>query len=187
MRPVRSAAGLVLGVLFTTGVFATDLVIGHVPVRLGMPQAEALAALGKEFEVKQVSVAEGKYMLWTRESETRTPYSAGEVSFRNGKLYRASKTWAIDGIKNMNDAAKGLFAALSGVGCQKATPCKVWTESHRTPASLPNGQDIDLVTIDAPPDRKVFVKIWTVHAGAAAMPLSEWEVAEYLVEVPASP
>lgn len=69
----------------------------------------------------------------------------------------------------------------------KESPCKVTTESLRTPADLPNGQDVDLVTIDAPPDRRVFVKIWKAHAGAAATPFPEWAVEEYLMDVPASP
>ena len=187
MRPVREAIGLLVGLLFCAGASAADLVIGDVAVRLGMPQADVLSALGKEFDVKQVSVAEGKYLLWTKEPETKLPYSAGEVSFRNGKLYRASKTWAAAGVKNMNDAAQGLFAALSAAGCLKSSPCKVKTESLRTPANLPNGQDVDLVTIDAPPDRRVFVTIGKAHAGAAAMPFPEWEVEEYLMVVPASP
>jgi hypothetical protein len=180
MRSVR--VGFLFGVLSCASTFAADLVIGPVPVRLGMPEAEALAVLGKAFDVKQVSVSEGKYLLWTREPETKTPYSAGSVSFRDGKLYRASKTWATAGVKNVNDAAAGLFAALSSLGCQKGRPCQVQAETRHTPANLPNAEDVDLVTIDAPPDRKVFVKIWKPHAGGNAMPFSQWSVEEFLME-----
>lgn len=187
MRSVREAVGFLLGVLLCGVLSAGDLVLGHVTVRLGMAQTEALAALGKEFDVKQVSVAEGKYLLWTREPETKTSYSAGAVSFRNGKLYRASRTWATAGIKNLNESATGLFGALFDAGCQGGRSCTVKAETLKTPASAPNGEDIDLVTINAPPDRKVFVKIWKPHAGCDAMLHCEWEVEESLMETAASP
>ena len=142
MRPTSRAALFAIAMLPIGAICsAGDLVIGHVSLRLGMPKAGTLAALGKEFDVKQVSVTEGKYLLWTREPETKTAYSAGTVSFRNGKLYRASKTWATAGVKNMNEAAGGLFAALSGAGCHDGKACKVKTEALRTPANIPNGQD----------------------------------------------
>lgn len=177
-----------LGALLVSGsVCAGDLVIGHVSVRLGMSQTEALSALAKEFDVKQVSVTEGKYLLWTREAETKTAYSAGTVSFRNGKLYRASKTWATAGVKNKNDAAGGLFAALSAAGCQSGKTCKVKAETLRTPAGSPNGEDVDLVTIQAPPDRSVFVTVWRPQAGCDPVLNCEWKVEEYLMEGPASP
>ena len=101
MRSIREALGFSLGILLCGALYAGDFVIGHVSVRLGMAQTEALAALGKEFDVKQVSVTEGKYLLWAKEAETKATYSAGTVSFRNGKLYRASRTWATAGVKNM--------------------------------------------------------------------------------------
>jgi hypothetical protein len=187
MRSVREAVGFLLGVLLCGALPAGDLILGHVPVRLGMPQTEALAALGKEFDVKQVSVAEGQYLLWTREPETKMRYSAGAVSFRNGKLYRASRTWATAGVKNKNEAAEGLFAALSGAGCQREKACNIRVESLRVPANVPNGEDIDLVTIQAPPNRSVSVKIWKPHAGCDPMLHCQWEVEESLVESAASP
>ena len=57
---------LALAVSITGIASAGDLVIGHVSLHLGMPQTEVLTALSKEFDAKQVSVAEGKYVLWTR-------------------------------------------------------------------------------------------------------------------------
>jgi hypothetical protein len=63
----------------------------------------------------------------------------------------------------------------------------VMTDTLRTSATLSSGLDVDLVTVDAPPDRRVFVKIWKAHVGAAGVPFPEWEVGEYLMEVPASP
>jgi hypothetical protein len=188
MRSVREAVGFFLGVFLCGAVSAGgDLVIGHVPVRLGMSQTEALAALGKEFDVNQVSIAEGKYLLWTREPETKTSYSAGAVSFRNGKLYRASRTWATAGIKNLNESATGLFGALSNVGCQGGTSCTVKAETLKTPANARNGEDMDLVTINAPPDRKVVVKIRKPHAGCDPVLHCEWEVEESLMETAAAP
>jgi len=185
MRSIREALGFSLGILLCGALYAGDFVIGHVSVRLGMAQTEALAALGKEFDVKQVSVTEGKYLLWAKEAETKATYSAGTVSFRNGKLYRASRTWATAGVKNMNEAPGGLFAALSAAGCRTGKTCRVKAETLQTPAGGANGEDIDLVTIEAPPDRSVFVTIWRPHAGSVLMP--KWEVAEYLMGVSASP
>jgi hypothetical protein len=41
MTPVRETFGFLLGKLLCVAVLAGDLVTGHVPVRLGMPQVPA--------------------------------------------------------------------------------------------------------------------------------------------------
>ena len=52
---------------------------------------------------------------------------------------------------------------------------------------LQGWEDLEFVTIEAPPDRRVFLKIWKPHVGTDRNPFSQWEVEEYLMEVPASP
>jgi hypothetical protein len=160
-----------------------DLVIGHVGLHLGMPQTEALAALGKEFDAKQVSVAEGKFLLWTREPETHVQYSAGTVSFRDGKLYRASKAWGVAGIKG-KETTEGLFGVLSEIAGKDGKPCLIKTETLRVPARYREGVDVKLITIEIPPDRRVMVKIFEPHVSPDGQDLLAGpEVDEDLVDL----
>ena len=173
---------LVLGILVSDMATARDLVIGHVSLRLGMPQAEVLAALGKEFDAKQVSVTEGEFLLWTREPETHAQYSAGTVSFRDGKLYRASKAWGVAGIKG-KETTEGLFRVLSEIAGKERKSCSIKTETLRVPAR-DRGVDVKLITIEIPPDRRVMVKIFEPHVSPDGQDFAAGpEVDEYLVDL----
>ena len=147
MKLLITSTMLALSVLFTNAASAGDLVIGHVSLHLGMPQSEALPALSKEFDAKQVSVTEGKYLLWTREPETGLRYSAGTVSFKDGKLYRASKSWGGEGVKG-KDTNEGLFSALAQIAGKAGRTCRIKAETLGT-----KGAEVKLVTIELPPDR----------------------------------
>jgi hypothetical protein len=132
-----------------------------------------------------VSVLEGKFLLWTREPETGTHYSAGTVSFRDGKLYRASKAWGAGGIKG-KDTAEGLFSVLAEIAGKSGKTCKIKVETLKAPPG-DRGVDVKLVTIEIPPDQQVLVKIYTPHPSSDG----KWfeagsDVDEYLVEVSSS-
>jgi hypothetical protein len=155
---IRSTV-LALAVLFTGTASAGDLVIGHVSLHLGMPQREVLVALSKEFDPKQVSVAEGKYLLWTKEPSTGLVYSAGTVSFKEGKLYRASKFWGGEGVKGMvRDTDNGLFGVLAEIAGKDGRTCRIKAETLRLPVRT-HGGDVKLITIELPPDRMVRLQI----------------------------
>jgi hypothetical protein len=182
MTLLRRFTLLVLGFLAGGTVWAGDLVIGHISLRLGMPQAEALAALGKEFDAKQVSVTEGKFLLWTRGPETHAQYSAGTVSFRDGKLYRASKAWGVAGIKG-RETIEGLFGVLSEIAGKERKSCSIKTETLRVPAR-DRGVDVKLITIEIPPDRRVMVKTFEPHVSPDGQDFAAGpEVDEYLVDL----
>jgi len=182
MKSFYRATLVAFGSFISSHGLAAELVIGHVSLHLGMPQAEVLAALGKEFDPKQVSDTEGKFLLWTREPETRAMYSAGTVSFRDGKLYRASKAWGTGGIKG-KDVAEGLFGVISALAGKEGRTCTIKAETLRVPPGG-NGVDVRLVTIDMPPDRRVLVRIYEPHPS----PDRQWieagpDVDEYLVDL----
>jgi hypothetical protein len=176
MKLLRYLALVALGTLTSGLVTAGDLVIGHVAVRLGMDQQQALAALRKEFDVRQVSVSEGKFLLWTREPETQASYSAGSVSFRAGKLYRASKIWGEGGVKN-RDPLDGFFRVLAESAGKAGKACTITAETLRGPAGE-NSLDVRLVNIELAPDRKIQIRIFDSHGPGYAPP----EVDEWLVE-----
>ena len=157
MKPFVCSAFIALG-LFADTAKAGDLVIGHVSLHLGMPQGAVLAALSKEFHPRQVSVEEGKYLLWTREPSTQLGYSAGTVSFREGKLYGASKFWGGSGVKG-KDTAEGLFGVLAEIAGKAGKTCRITAETLRSGAKT-HGIDVKLVTIELPPDREVRLHIW---------------------------
>ena len=182
MTFLRRFTLLVLGILTAGIASAGDLVIGHMNLHLGMPQSETLAALGKEFDAKQVSVTEGTFLLWTREPETRAQYSAGTVSFRDGKLYRASKAWGVAGIKS-KETTEGLFGVLSEIAGKEGRLCRIKAETLRVPARE-HGVDVKLITIEIPPDRSVMVKIFEPHVSPDGQDLVAGpEVDEYLVDL----
>ncbi|MEP6994250.1 MAG: hypothetical protein ABI968_06975 [Acidobacteriota bacterium] len=165
-------------------VLAGDLVIGHVAVHLGMPEKEALAALSKEFAPEQVSVSEGKYNLRAREHGTYDPSFAGSVSFRDGKLYRASKFWGGGGLKDKS-SEEGLYGVLADLAGKDGRTCRIKAETLRSGAKV-NGQDVKEVTIDFPPDRKVTLRIWQPSVGGQEQPLTFFpSVDEFLMDVAA--
>ena len=183
MKLLICSTVLALAVLVSGTASAGDLVIGHVSLYLGMPQGEALAALSKEFDAKQVSVTEGKYLLWTREPETGLHYSAGTVSFKYGKLYRASKFWGGEGVKG-KDTNEGLFGALAEMVGKDGRACRIKAETLRPPAGA-KGVEVRLVTIELPPDRILRLQIFEPYVSADGKTFESGpSVDEFLVALP---
>jgi hypothetical protein len=172
--------------LVSPGVQAADLVIGGVPLHLGMPQDQVLAALSKEFDAKQVSVAEGKYILWFRPPNP-LGRSAGSVSFKDGKLYRASKEWGETptpvGGRTDTD---GLFAVLAEIAGRGGRIGRVRAETLRAPGSPGiTGSEVRLLTLELPPDRKILLQITEPLPGSGAVSFQKSAtVEELLVELP---
>ncbi len=178
---VIALAGALVG-----SVDGAELTIGKTPLQLGMPQAQVLAALSTEFDPKQVSVAEGKYILWGR-STIASASSAGSVSFKDGKLYRASKAWGQTPTRlGAMNALDGLFAALSEIAGAAGRVGRVKTQTIRTPGLAgAAGTEVRLVTVEMPPDRVVLLQTTMPLPGQAEFGAST-TVDEYLVELPAS-
>lgn len=177
-----------LGCLVAVPATSEDLTIGHVRLALGMPQKQALDELSKEFDPKQVSVVEGKYLLWSRHLGYLS--SAGSVSFRDGKLYRASKTWGEDprpmGARDVTDGLVGVLSEIAGKGWRVG---RVRAEILRAPGRDGiSGSVVKLVTLELPPDRRIYIQVnepLTVANGVAFD--RGITVEEVLVEPPKSP
>ena len=145
-----------LGYAVVSAARGADLMIGGVALRLGMPQAQVLAALGKDFDPKQVSLTEGKYILWRRGA---TASSAGSVSFKDGKLYRASKTWGkTPTLIGSTNATDGLYAVFADVVGSAGRAGRIKAQTHRAPGSAGiSGTEVRLITFELPPDRMILV------------------------------
>ena len=170
---------------------ASDLVIGQVHLRLGMSQGPTLAALSKDFQPKQVSVFEGKFLLWTRGGTSGVSHSAGSVSFKDGKLYRASKKWGGEVVSDTDDI-DGLFSVLAEIAGTGGRVGRVHAETLRTPGTpkLP-GSVVKIITIELPPDRKVLLQIYEPSYGASDLQGTKMvkferstSVDEFLVDLP---
>ena len=140
-------------------VHGSDLVVGNVRLQLGMPKDAALSALAKEFEPKEVSVREGKYLLWTKSRVGEISRSAGSVSFANGKLYRATKNWS-DEVASDETKMSSLFAVLAQLAGTSGRPSRVKAQTLRAgPVGNISGTEVRLITIELPPDREVVVQM----------------------------
>ncbi len=145
--------------LFASQVQASDLVIGNVHLQLGMSKDAALSSLANEFEPKQVSAREGKYILWTKYRAGEISRSAGSVSFANGKLYRATKNWS-DDLAGDETKMSSLFAVLAEVAGKSGRPSRVKAQTLRAePVGNASGTEVRLITIELPPDREVLVQM----------------------------
>jgi hypothetical protein len=164
---------------------AGELVIGHVDLHLGMPQKEALPALSREFDTRLVNVAEGTYLLWTRDP-LGVPRSAGRVSFKGGKLYRASKSWSETSL-NHKATADGLFAVLAEIAGREGRICRVKAETLRAPGTAEvTGSVVKLLRIELPPDREVRLRITEPLVSPGGLPFEPTtSVDELLVDLPA--
>ena len=151
---MRNRCCTVLVFLITSAAAASDLTIGHVRLTLGMPKDAVLAALSQEFVPKQVSVTEDKYVLWTK-----AYHSAGSVSFANGKLRLASKTWSDDDAPEESKMAD-LFAVLAEVtgGQGQSGNIKARTLRAESRQGI-SGSEIKLIEIELPPDRRIIVQM----------------------------
>ena len=156
---MKLLALLLVTSLSTATASAGELIVGHVHLTLGMSKDVALAALQKEFEPKQVSVSEGKYLLWTKYRAGEGPRSAGSVSFANGKLYRATKNWS-DELASDETKMAALFSALSEVTGSAGRSGRVRARTLRAePSGSASGSEVKLITIEIPPDRVVLVQM----------------------------
>jgi hypothetical protein len=136
-----------------------ELVIGHIHLRLGMKAEDVLPQLTKEFVPRQVSEREGKYLLWTKDS-SGLPHSAGSVSFSNGRLYRATKTWA-DEPADSPATARELFSALEAFAGKEGKAAKVKAGTFRAvPRGSAAGTQVKLITIEFPPDRRFEMRFY---------------------------
>ena len=132
-------------------------------------------------------MAEGKYILWFR-SPNPLGRSAGSVSFKDGKLYRASKQWGETptpvGGRTDTD---GLFAVLAEVAGSGGRVGRVKAETLRAEGRPGvTGSEVRSLTLELPPDRKILLRIWEPlpNSGAVSFQKSA-TVEELLVEFPA--
>jgi hypothetical protein len=163
---------------------AGELVVGHVRLHLGMPQEEALPVLSREFDARLVSESEGTYLLRTRDPFSHAP--AGRVSFKAGKLYRASKTWSETSV-NHKATADGLFAVLAEIAGKEGRTCRVKAETLQAPGTREvTGSVVKLLTIELAPDRKVLLRIMEPLVSPGGLPFQPiTNVDELLVDLPA--
>jgi len=156
-----TTAAFILAFACTAPAQSGELVIGHVHLTLGMAKETVLVELNKEFEPKQVSAKEGKYLLWTKVAANELPRSAGSVSFEQGRLYRASKNWS-DELASDETKMPSLFESLSQVAGSGGRSGRVRARTLRAePIGNISGSEIRLITIDFPPDRQIEVQMNT--------------------------
>ena len=115
VRMIRAMRSWMACVLFVgalgQALYAEDggLIVGGVAIKLGMPQAEVMELIQKDFKLSQFPESES-YLL---SSKVGPPYkSLGAVGFNDNKVSSISKIWGDYSGKAVTELANALVATL---------------------------------------------------------------------------
>ena len=93
-------------------------------LQLGMTQKQALAEVGKHFEVKPMADP-SHFVVYVRPSAGEKPKWEGILTFKAGKLAGVERLWAYDDDERSVALAKSLFGALTEVVKSGKSTCIV--------------------------------------------------------------
>lgn len=103
-----------------------QLTIGPVTLRLGMPEKPVLAALAHHFRVERARGAEDSWAVMQGASRT-----IAMVSFRDGKLIRAAKTWDSSPGRDAARLTERLYRLAGEFVREGRTQCMLSTKPYR--------------------------------------------------------
>lgn len=105
---------------------AGSLKVGSAALTLGMPEKPALAALERSYRVERARGAGDNWTVAERNGET-----IAVVSFSNGKLDRAAKTWYASNGRQAAALADRLYALASDFAAEGRTECALSAKPYR--------------------------------------------------------
>jgi hypothetical protein len=129
---MRFVAWLVLAAALAPAAFAQTpkanrLEVGPVAMTLGMPEKPALAALEHHYRLERARGAGDNWAVMERNGET-----IALISFRDGKLSRAAKTWYATGGLDAAALADRLYALANEFAGEDRTQCTLGAKPYRT-------------------------------------------------------
>ncbi len=93
-------------------------------LKLGMPQPQALAEVGKHYEVKAME-DKSQFVVFSKPAQGEKPKWEGMLSFKEGKLVGVERLWAYDDDERSVALAKSLFGALTSIVRSGVSTCRV--------------------------------------------------------------
>ena len=99
---------------------------------MGMPQAQALAEVGKHFQTKPMQDA-SHFVVFTKPADGAKPKWEGILTFKSGKLAGAERLWAYDDDERSVALTKSLFGALTSIVKSGKSTCVVEDDVSDTP------------------------------------------------------
>lgn len=105
---------------------AERLAVGPVALRLGMPEKPALAALARHYRVERAHGAQDSWAVMQGAGRT-----IAMLSFRDGKLIRAAKTWDSSSGRGAATLAEQLYRLAGEFAREGRTQCTLSTKPYR--------------------------------------------------------
>lgn len=107
---------------------ASDQIELGADLKIGMPQAQALAAVEKHFAAKPMQDP-SQYIVFDKPKDANEkPKWEGILTFKSGKLIGVERLWAYDDDEKSVALAKSLFGALTSVVKSGKSTCVVEDE-----------------------------------------------------------
>jgi hypothetical protein len=122
---------LLLGVPLLAQSGSDEIKLGS-NLKLGMTKADALAEIGKHFEVKAMEDG-SHYVVFAKPTEGEKPKWEGILSFKGGKLAGVERLWAYDDDERSVALAKSLFGALTSIVKSGTSTCVVQDQVSDAP------------------------------------------------------
>lgn len=141
IRILRLAFVILLTLVPLLARSAGGLIIGSIPLALGMEQAEAMKKLHANSLVVPVTGDKNKFFVLANTQPSSSVI--GAVSFENGRLTWIQRNWGFySGTANPVDVSTALFSALESAKATSDARAIVSTFVHRVPGS--EFKEIDL-------------------------------------------
>jgi hypothetical protein len=105
---------------------AERMKVGVVKLALGMPEKAALGALERHYRVERARGAGDNWAVMERDGET-----VAMISFRDGMLDRAAKTWYLTGGGDAAGLAGRLYELAAEFGAEGRTACTLSAKPYR--------------------------------------------------------
>ena len=113
-----------------------SLSVGGMSVKLGMPQSEVLTQMQKYYQVSELS--DGTWAIQDR----RTNKTRGLITFKDGKVYSASRVWGHFSGQALRDFTQILFSAVANLNEEGQNLAFVQTTTDRSPQVI-----LDTITL----------------------------------------
>ncbi len=126
LQPLKPADG-------SLATASSRLEVGSVALTLGMPEKPVLAALERSYRVERARGAGDDWTVTERSGEM-----IAVVSFGNGKLDRAAKTWYASSGPEAAALADRLYALASGFAGDGETQCTLGAKPYRIGTAVGN-------------------------------------------------
>lgn len=136
----RAVVGFAMLFLFgSPTVFAQvgkdSISIGDIVLTPGTRQVAVLEKLGEDFDIKRTDKGDNpSKSRWSIRTKDGQQNIVGSVSFKNGKLRIASKTWAdLYADKGATELARAVLGVIAEFEKERTTACTVATDRSMNP------------------------------------------------------